>query len=177
MFLYSLIFFFENNLGQIIKVRIFWTRLVRRKHKSPDFLDKNLFAKTQKSGFFEVHVLSKPLYIKTVVTPSPEIVANLLFKTDPDPYFKLTLSLSVGSIPGFFRYCKKHIVRFGEWNVQAYERCGSAATYANSKIEAKCQNRIPRELNQNFDILRISKIRWISSKLLNWKNCSHKKVM
>ena len=62
--LYSLNFF-ENNLGQIIKVRIFWTRLVRRKHKSPDFLDKNFFAKTQKSGFFGVRILSKPLYKST----------------------------------------------------------------------------------------------------------------
>ena len=59
---------FENNLGQIIKVRIFWTRLVRRKHKSPDFLDKNFFAKTQKSGFFGVRILSKPLYIDYVAT-------------------------------------------------------------------------------------------------------------
>ena len=43
MFLYSLNFF-ESNLGQIIKVRIFWTRLVRRKHKILDFLDKNFWS-------------------------------------------------------------------------------------------------------------------------------------
>ena len=61
MFLQS-VHFFENNLGQIMKVRIFWTRLVWRKQKCPDFLDKNFFAKMQKSGFFGVRILSKPLY-------------------------------------------------------------------------------------------------------------------
>ena len=62
MFLQS-VHFFENNLGQIMKVRIFWTRLVWRKQKCPDFLDKNFFAKMQKSGFFGVRILSKPLYM------------------------------------------------------------------------------------------------------------------
>ena len=36
MFFYSLIFF-ENNLGQIIKVWIFWTRTFSQKRNSPDF--------------------------------------------------------------------------------------------------------------------------------------------
>ena len=42
-------------------VRIFRTIPVWREHKSPDFLDKPCLAKTQKSRFFGVRILSKPL--------------------------------------------------------------------------------------------------------------------
>ena len=42
-------------------VRIFRTSSVWREHKSPDFLDKPCLAKTQKSGFFGVRILSKAL--------------------------------------------------------------------------------------------------------------------
>ena len=45
-------------------VRIFRTSPVWQKWKSPDFLDKSCLAKTQKSGFFGVRILSEPLYIQ-----------------------------------------------------------------------------------------------------------------
>ena len=45
-------------------VRIFRTSPVWQEHKSPDFLVKPCLAKTQKSGFFGVRILSKPLYIQ-----------------------------------------------------------------------------------------------------------------
>ena len=38
-----------------------------------------------------------------------------------------------------------------------------SATHAISKIEQKSQNRIPRELDQKFDIPRIVTIYWVSS--------------
>ena len=47
-------------------VRIFRTSPVWQEHKSPDFLVKPCLPKTQKSGFFGVRILSKPLYIKTI---------------------------------------------------------------------------------------------------------------
>ena len=50
-------------------------------------------------------------------------------------------------------------------------------THAISKSEKKFQNRFPRELDQNFDISRISLINWISSNLLKIKKHPHKKVI
>ena len=41
-----------------------------------------------------------------------------------------------------------------------------AATHAISKSKRNFQNRIPRELDKNFYIPRISMIHWISSNLL-----------
>ena len=49
--------------------------------------------------------------------------------------------------------------------------------HAISKIEQKFQNRIPRELNKNFYIPRISMIHWISSNFLKLKNRLQKKVI
>ena len=44
-------------------VRIFRTSPVWQEHKSPDFSVKPCLPKTQKSGFFGVRILSKPLYM------------------------------------------------------------------------------------------------------------------
>ena len=49
-------------------------------------------------------------------------------------------------------------------------------THAISKIEQKFQNRIPRELDKNFNIPRISLINWISSNFLKRKKRLHKKA-
>ena len=52
-----------------------------------------------------------------------------------------------------------------------------AATHAISKSKRNFQNRIPRELDKNFYIPRISMIHWISSNLLKLKNRQQKKVI
>ena len=52
-----------------------------------------------------------------------------------------------------------------------------AATDAISKSERSFQNRIPRELDKNFYILRISMIYWIGSIFLKLKNRLQKKVI
>ena len=52
-------------LGRIIKVPIFWKRLVWRNRKIPYFLDKACLVKTRKSLFLSkkrVPILSKPVY-------------------------------------------------------------------------------------------------------------------
>ena len=51
------------------------------------------------------------------------------------------------------------------------------ATHAISKIHKKFQNRIRRELDQNFDIPRISLINLISSIFLEEKKRPRKKVI
>ena len=51
------------------------------------------------------------------------------------------------------------------------------ATHAISKSQQNFQNRIPRELDKNFYIPRISMIHWISSNLLKLKNRQQKKVI
>ena len=60
-------------------VRIFRTSPVWREHKSPDFLDKPCLAKTQKSGFFGVRILSKPLYINWITHPYLDINMSIIF--------------------------------------------------------------------------------------------------
>ena len=50
------------------------------------------------------------------------------------------------------------------------------ATHAISKSQQNFQNRIPRELDKNFYIPRISMIYWISSNFLKLKN-PQKKVI
>ena len=52
-----------------------------------------------------------------------------------------------------------------------------AATHAISKSKRNFQNRIPRELDKNLYIPRISMIHWISSNLLKLKNRQQKKVI
>ena len=52
-----------------------------------------------------------------------------------------------------------------------------SATYAISKIRLKFQNRIPRDLDQKLDILRIRMIHWIRFNFLNSKNRYQKKVV
>ena len=52
-----------------------------------------------------------------------------------------------------------------------------AATHAISKSKRNFQNRIPRELDKNFYILRISMIYWIGSIFLKLKNRLQKKVI
>ena len=51
------------------------------------------------------------------------------------------------------------------------------ATHAISKSQQNFQNRIPRELDKNFYIPRISMIYWISSNFLKLKNRPQKKVI
>ena len=53
--------FEKNSMSADSYVRIFRTSPVWQKWKSPDFLDKSCLAKTQKSGFFGVRILSEPL--------------------------------------------------------------------------------------------------------------------
>jgi len=52
-----------------------------------------------------------------------------------------------------------------------------AATYAISKSERLFQNRIPRKLDKNFYIPKISMIHLIGYNFLKYKNRSYKKVM
>ena len=52
-----------------------------------------------------------------------------------------------------------------------------AATDAISKSERSFQNRIPRELDKNFYILKISMIHIIGYNFLKYKNRSYKKVI
>ena len=50
-------------------------------------------------------------------------------------------------------------------------------THAISKSERSFQNRIPRELDKNFYILKISMIHIIGYNFLKYKNRSYKKVI
>ena len=58
--------FEKNSMSADSYVRIFRTKPVWQKWKSPDFLDKSCLAKTQKSGFFGVRILSEPLYFSCI---------------------------------------------------------------------------------------------------------------
>ena len=56
--------FLKSSMSAKPYVRIFRLSPVWQEHKSPDFLVKPCLAKTQKSGFFGVRILSKPLYLR-----------------------------------------------------------------------------------------------------------------
>ena len=57
-------------------VRIFRTSPVWQEHKSPDFLVKPCLQKTQKSGFYGVWILSKPLYFLFFKIRLKEVISS-----------------------------------------------------------------------------------------------------